>query len=153
MSGDVIVAFCAVCGKEIKRGKTSARKYEEDGLWACGFGCIGKYKKERNKWNAVELVKLKERQISYDLLVESGLTQEWADKSYIEDLPQEAKDLIGDEKILGICKGVYGLRKLRKQIIATSTRIVIFDPKLTGVFKQVIPYEQVISAQYSKAKC
>ncbi len=58
------VEICAICDKEIPKGKMTATKI--DGLWVCGFGCISKFQKGKKKWTSGEWEELRERQTSFE---------------------------------------------------------------------------------------
>ena len=148
---DVIAGICAVCGKEIKKGKFGNTKI--DGLLVCGFRCSGKLGKIKRKkeWSEEHWQELRDRQAEYD---ESALTidTEEAKNKGMSELPEEALAILAGETPLAIVEGPLGFSKLRKKAIVTDTRIIIFDKKIKGSSNVQIPYAQLTGAKYKKSK-
>ena len=69
--------------------------------------------------------------------------------------PQEL-ELIGNDKVVasvsGSCLGVSSVNGIRKRIIATESRIIIFDPKHNDSSQIAVPYIQLTGANYTNRK-
>jgi hypothetical protein len=66
---------------------------------------------------------------------------------YGEGLPDNAKEAVGDRKILGFITGV-GLRKLTQTIVMTESGVVFCDSLLFGHTTDEIPYSQIVGAAF-----
>jgi hypothetical protein len=67
--------------------------------------------------------------------------------SYREELLREAKEAVGDRKVLGFVTGI-GLQKLTQTIVMTESGVVFFDSLLFGHKKNEIPYSQIVCAEF-----
>lgn len=140
---DEIIGICAICGRDIKKG---GGRDKDTGLCYCPFRCVRKFQQEKKKWTTQQIAELQQKQEDYIHSVQ-------ASSSIAEELPIEAKAVIGNEQVLGSVTG-YGLafRKLQKKIIVTDSRIIFFDPRMIGVAHTEVPYAQLTGVKYEKPK-
>jgi len=63
-------------------------------------------------------------------------------------LHEKVREAIGDQKVIGFVTGFGLIKKLVATIIMTESGIVLCDPKLTGMDKTEIPFQQITSVEY-----
>ena len=65
------------------------------------------------------------------------------------ELHEKVREAIGDQKVIGFVTGFSLFKKLAGTVVMTESGIVLCDPKLTGMDKTDIPFQQITSATYS----
>ena len=146
MGTDEIVGLCAVCGKEVTKGKATAIK--RDGLWICGLGCGGKYNKEKKKWDPEKWNELQQRQALYD---QRQLTERES-PPLIEPIEGKAKELLDETLRPGETLHVF-VKSGSGYLAATDTRMIVINTKssvLGGSICNGFPYEHITGIQFSK---